>query len=343
VSVATGAQPPLLDTLAQPCQRTDDSHSKLRKRARAKWVTTPLAIALAELRSPLEKSYRNTVYCVETLYQDEEGKLSGKYCGNRWCLVCNRIRIARAINRYLPVLKTWQDPQLVSLTLPNVKAEELDSTITAMLRELPAIGRAMRRTDRLALRALRKMECTHNPVRDDYHPHFHVVVEGLASSLALRDRWLSLHPESSAEAQDVRPCDSRGLVEFFKYFTKLVVKLPCSNHGRPGARAFAPATALDVIFSAMKGRRVYQPMGFTTPPRAARDEEDVVGTEGDTRAQSRIGERVIWDWQQDFADWVDLATGECLTGFRPSPSGKTLMTNEPENLLQHNPNDRDSS
>jgi len=100
-----------LDTLAQLGQRSSQrarSDAKparseiLLKRARAKYFSTPLAINLAKLRSPLEKSYRNTVYCSATLSQ-EDGKIVGSYCGNRWCMVCNRIRTARAIHRYLPM------------------------------------------------------------------------------------------------------------------------------------------------------------------------------------------------------------------------------------------------
>ncbi len=74
-------------------------------------MSLPLAVALAELRSPLEKSYRNTVYCADALEQDESGTLKGRYCGNRWCLVCNRVRTARAINRYWAAIAAWPDAQ----------------------------------------------------------------------------------------------------------------------------------------------------------------------------------------------------------------------------------------
>ncbi|MGH7483968.1 MAG: protein rep [bacterium] len=284
-------------------------------------MSVPVAVSLAELRSPLEKSYRNTVYCAGTLEQDASGKLRGHYCGNRWCLVCNRIRIARAINRYLPVIAAWSEPQLVTLTLPNVKAEELAVTIRDMLRDLVAIGRAVRRTDKLTLRALRKIECTCNAERDDYHPHFHIAVEGREAAEAILRRWLELHPDASPVAQDIRRCDANSLKELFKYFTKLLAKRP--SPGSP--RAIAPPAALDAIFSAMVGRRVYQPMGFKVAATPTQDENAEVGKAGDTTAPTRRGERVLWGWMQELHDWVDLVTGDVLSGYEPTEAYTQLV------------------
>lgn len=77
-SRATGARTPL-DTLAQPCQIEREKHQKrLRNRARAKHATVALVIPLAELRSPVEKSYRNTYYCAGLLEQHVDGRITEK-------------------------------------------------------------------------------------------------------------------------------------------------------------------------------------------------------------------------------------------------------------------------
>lgn len=73
-SGAGAPKAPSLDTLAQLDQRVVVvDREKLARRARAKYMTEPVAVELAELRSPLEKSYRNTVYCAGTLVQDGDG------------------------------------------------------------------------------------------------------------------------------------------------------------------------------------------------------------------------------------------------------------------------------
>lgn len=274
-------------------------------------MSLPLAVSLAELRTPLERSYRNTVYCASLLDQ-KGGKLTTRYCGNRWCLVCNRLRIARSIRAYLPVVSEWGDKHFVTLTVPNCKAHELGSVLDRMHQALTNIKYRIKRADRLPFVALRKLEVTYNPVRRDFHPHFHLVVQGEATARALVARWLGTFPDASEKAQDVRPCDDQTLKEAFKYFTKLV-----SKGSKSGQSVAVAPSALDVIFCAMRSRRVYQPMGF----RAAADDTEREGelpTEMGTAAVSRIAEDVLWEWSQQLTDWVDFSTGDCLTGYQPS-------------------------
>jgi len=142
----------------------------------------------------------------------------------------------------------------------------------------------------LAYATLRKLECTYNAEREDYHPHFHIAVDGRLQANAMLRRWLDLHPEASPQAQDVRPCDTGALKELFKYFTKIITKRPgISSHAVPSA------LALDVIFSAMRGRRVYQPMGFRVGAAPQADENADVGTSEGTSAHKRLGEFIQWE------------------------------------------------
>ena len=284
------------------------------RRAGAKYFSTPLAINLAKLGTPLEKSYRNTVYCSATLSQ-QDGRIVGKYCGTRWCMVCNRIRTARAIRRYLPIVTQWPGKQLVTLTLRNVGAGELAECIAQMVRDFQATKLAVRRTDGHKLIALRKLECTYNAKTREYHPHFHVVVASESAARLLVLRWLERHPANAqVQGQDIRACDNTSLRELFKYFTKFVAQT-----------RMLPTHALDVIFRAMKGHRVYQSVGF----RIARDlpDESTVTIEpnASTAAPSFVEERITWEWCHRFTDWIDFETGLCLTGFEPAPSCRRLV------------------
>jgi hypothetical protein len=283
------------------------------------FVSKPIATELAEVAklegSPLQSSYRNTIYCNAILTQ-EGGKVRGTYCGNRWCMTCARIRTGMAMERYLPTLKAWGDVWFVTLTVRNVPAAELRDTIATMLAGFTAAKRAIKRTDGLEFVGLRKLECTYNALTDEYHPHFHVHVRGQAAARALVRRWLDYFPDvTDAQAQDCRPVDGTddSLREIFKYFTKLVAK-----------RKLMPAKALDVIFRAMRGRRVYQPVGFTV----ANDDDDEGDLELDkgTPAISRPGEELRWEWSQQASDWVDADTGECLTGYEPAEKLRELLT-----------------
>lgn len=317
-----------LDTLAKDDQNYTSHISsgvgerrKYAKRARAKYISVPLAVRLAELRSELEKSYRNSVYCSSVIVQEDD-HMRTHYCGNRWCLVCNRIRTARAINAYHPIiagdeaqgLTGWAEPVAVTLTMRNCVAADLEQRIEDMQSAFQSCYRGIRRTDKLEFVAVKKLECTYSVPRDDYHPHYHVIVDGRDVAECLVSRWLSWWGGlADRRAQHVAEADEGSLLELFKYFTKLTTK---SRDGR--TRQIAPVEALDVIFCAMHRRHVWRPYGF----RLSDYEEELI--EGDeikdlerSPAFKRVGEKAIWDWVQDLHDWVDKTTGEALSEYEP--------------------------
>jgi hypothetical protein len=281
------------------------------KRARAKSITKPLATALAEwakdARSPLEKGYRNTIYCAELIGQTDR-ELRTEYCGNRWCLVCNRIRTGKAIRRYLPPLEAWRSRWFVTLTVPNVAGPALRSAMRTMLAALRELRRQLRR-ERVPVRMLRKLECTYNPDREDFHPHFHLIVEGEAPARHIVRRWLAMFPAATRAAQDIRVCGRDSLSELFKYFTKLTAK----DRGRD--RAWIPFAALDTIFQAMRGRRVYQPCGFKGAPDIDEEEVDALTATASPYPAPPNGSSIPWQWAQPLGDWIDYETGACLSGY----------------------------
>jgi hypothetical protein len=161
----------------------------------------------------------------------------------------------------------------------------------------------------MAVVGVRKTECTFSTRRGDFHPHYHLIVEGKDTAQCIEDGWLARHRSSADEAgQDVRPADKRSLTELFKYQTKLVTK------STDGDKYPVPPAALDTIFQALHGKHAISPTGFKLPPVAEADEElDLDGT-GEWK---RHGEKLIWQWVQTCTDWIDLSTGDTFSGFIP--------------------------
>lgn len=287
-------------------------------------MSDAIAVSLASLHTSLQSSYRRTYYKCSTVIAQDGAKLSSYYCGYRWCLVCGRIRTAKAIDTYLPIVSSWQSPHMVTLTIPNVAGDVLRSTLETMLDRFNSCVLSIRRTAGLVFRGVRKLEITYNPRRDDYHPHYHVLVEGQAQATALRSAWLKRFPDASGDAQDVRPADDDTLVEMFKYFTKLTTKA----ENKRGLAITAPRN-LDTIFRAMEGKRVWQPVGFTIPHD---DDVLVESSELDvaaTPAVKRLHERIMWTWDRDASDWLDCETGETLSDYTPSPEIVELVETIP--------------
>lgn len=217
--------------------------------------------------STLHKSYRNTLYCADTLSVDDKGVTHTKYCKNRWCPLCNRINMGKLIDKYSPRLST-ETLYFVTLTRPNVPAMELKKE----LREYMNIWSLMRNhtwfkkgvnDDKVI--GIRKVECTYNPQRNDYHPHFHLLVNNRKFAKQIVEDWMKMNGRKSVKvspnAQKVkRVRDDGGFMEIFKYFTKLLAKTPDPNDKRK-KRIIFDAVHMDVIFRAMAGSMVYQPFG----------------------------------------------------------------------------------
>ncbi|MFD0963828.1 hypothetical protein [Pseudofulvibacter geojedonensis] len=101
----------------------------LKGRAKRKTITQIMMLKLIEIaqengETELEKSYWNTYYCQQNIFT-ADGRLYGKYCKNRFCTLCCSIRKAELINKYYPVIKNWEEPYFVTLTVKACKADKL--------------------------------------------------------------------------------------------------------------------------------------------------------------------------------------------------------------------------
>lgn len=296
--------------------RKVDSKSELtvmQKRANSKFITLKLMSKMCTLNSPLARGYHKTCACA-TVIEQKDGKMTSRYCGNRWCSVCNRIRSAQYISKYEPILRTWNDTQFVTLTVVNVMANDLLKTLTDMNKNFRRVLDLMRKR-KIPIRGIRKIEITYNEEANTFHPHFHVLVEGKESADMLHDEWLRLNPTSKGIAQRVMSVASDNInvyKEIFKYITKLF------ERDKTGKYKEVNPGALDIIFRIMKGRRTLQPFGFKAPKV---EEEGAIELTESTDALT--AEVTTWIWIEN--DWYDTGTGEALTNFKITKKVKRML------------------
>lgn len=298
----------------KPDNFKEEQGKRLQKKAKKKYLSKGIAYHLYyETDSPLRKSYQNSIYCADVLAPNKtQTKLTSKYCKNRWCPLCSSIRIAMLIEGYGPQLKQLNEPYFVTLTAPTVPAEELPERIEQFGKSFRQIVNNYKARKK-GMKGIRKAECTVRP-KGLYHYHFHVIIDGKENAEFLVKRWLEIVPGALPQSQDLRPADEGSFIELFKYFTKLVAK-----DKRTGIREIVDYKRLDIIFQALRGKRTFQPFGGLKAVSEEIDEEEL-------EANILISADSIFKWITD--DWVNLETGECLTGFKPSDSLKRLIDEE---------------
>jgi plasmid rolling circle replication initiator protein Rep len=138
----------------------------------------------------------------------EHKKLHGaNSCKHRFCPLCawrKARKDALRISILMQYLRAEENKEFIFLTLtaPNVKADELNDEIKHYNQ---SFQRLMQRKEvKAAVKGyIRKFEVTYNKDRDDYHPHFHVILAvnksyfNKPSVYIKRDRWLELWQQST--------------------------------------------------------------------------------------------------------------------------------------------------
>lgn len=307
-----------LDKFETDEKELDVDRKILLKKAKAKHFTYTIVNELIQLDSPLQPGYKRTVECASELVQ-QGNKLTGKYCKNRWCITCNRIRTAQLINGYTPILNTFDDPQFLTLTIPNMPGKELVKAINAMQHVWREIYRMVKRPKstkkfEVPIMGLKKLECTYNSEYDTFHPHYHFIVESDLLAELLMNSWLKYWNSDlylpkgyktgklSKDAQKYKPITSSGgFLELFKYFTKIITT--SENKDLEGIYI----NPLDTIFRSMQNRRTFEPIGIK---KVSEDINDIQSATYIHLAH----EAKFWSWLEN--DWV--CNDECLTGHNPS-------------------------
>ena len=185
----------------------------------------------------------------------EKKKLhKGSFCGNRFCPMC-AWRKARKDALKISVIMKWLETEydkafiFVTLTAPNVKAEELPAEIDKY--NLAFKKKLTKRKEIAPIfdGYIRKLEITYNADQQTYHPHFHVLFVVNKSYFTSRyyvkqAKWLELWREVTGDER-ITQVDVRRL----------------KNSADKGAAEVAAYTAKGLRIHAFAGFSTY----FTTP------------------------------------------------------------------------------
>lgn len=302
----------------------------LKKKAKRKVVSQKMALGLVDVvkqngLSELTKSYWNTYHCLNQL-SVVDGRVHGKYCKNRFCTVCCANRKADIINSYLPVMQTWGNPYFVTLTVKAVPFFRLNPVMKSMLKEFSAIVETYRkrfqRGKDIKLVGIRSLECNYNPKRKSYNPHFHCIVANKEMADILISEWLKRSNKNwtGKKGQDARRVfnDVSALIEVVKYGSKIFTEPDVEKKSKNKDGRTMYVAALNNIFTAMKGLRIFERFGFNLPK-----------VDSSTTVADKIAEEYTeWIFHPASYDWLHIETGNPLTNFLPTMELLDLLENK---------------
>lgn len=194
--------------------------------------------------------------------------VASNFCRVRLCPMCEWRKSLRLYSALLRVVDALPDLDwlLCTLTTPNVKAEKLGETITALYRE----SRLLLKRPELKcwIGWLRSTEVTYNSEADTYHPHLHNLVavrptywksRGYISTAKLRSLWPLGDQVDLRRVRDPR----RGCCEVAKYATKPLI------FPKDEALRDKYARVYDTLCTELHGRRLVQAGGCVKAALAA--------------------------------------------------------------------------
>jgi hypothetical protein len=280
----------------------------------------------------METSLWNTYHCLNKIYVSE-GKLFGKYCKNRLCTVCNSIRKAEMINKYLSVVQSWESPHFVTLTAKSCTAKYLDIRMEKTIEAFQIIKERCKKKNQRGkgpkLVGIRSLECNFNPERRSYNPHFHVLVPSEEIANLLVDEWLRLWTTdfSIRNAQNIRKVDNteRDLIEIVKYGSKIFTESEVKrNTSRQNRTYRIYVFALYNIISSMRGLRLLERFGFDLP----------VNKTQESKTSIQFTDYEELHYYLEIMDWINEDTGEPLSGFKPTFELQNMLAHRIDNITQ---------
>lgn len=166
----------------------------------------------------------------------EKRLIYARFCRDRMCPGCQKRRslvvfhqvknICQSIQSDFPTYKYL----LLTLTVPNVKAEQLSDEIKHLHQSWHRMSR--RSFFQKSIKGwFRALEVTYNGERDDYHPHIHVLLcvppSYFKKTYISRDRWLEYWQEATR----------------YSHITQVDVRAIRPNKNRPESDAITSAAA----------------------------------------------------------------------------------------------------
>ena len=271
------------------------SHEKQYYKAIRKFKTSSKILSIIDSipnDTQAQKRYWKTYHCNSVLLQDGN-KFTGSLCRKRFCAECCRIKTAELTNAYKQPILDLGQLYFVTLTTPNVTGSNLKKEIQKMIKAFQLIKNNIRKTYKIKLNGMRKIEITYNQDSNTYHPHLHLIQDNLEASNLIQALWLKQFKKASIKGQDIRSIDTsneNAFIELFKYATKETTKDGKQYNGE----------VLHTIYSSIQGQRIYQTYGLIK-----KEAQPIEAKQNEIELFITPEKKDIWIYEHDQKDWIN--------------------------------------
>lgn len=151
----------------------------------------------------------------------EKGKLhNANFCRDRLCPMCSwrrSFKIFGQVSQIMEQIGSQYQFLFLTLTIPNVKADELSSAIDKLMSSWNRFA-GYKKIKKVLKGYFRALEVTYNKEQNSFHPHFHVVLTVPIGYLTSRDYisrdeflalWKKATRDNSITQVDIRVCKSK--------------------------------------------------------------------------------------------------------------------------------------
>lgn len=174
------------------------------------------------------------------------------------------------------------------------------------------------------LRGVRSLECNFNPEKKTYNPHLHLIVDSKETAEILINDWLKKWKAGGTNryAQHMEEVYSaeNGLVEIIKYGSKIFTEPDLDKKSKTGTPTQIYLAALETIFKAMKGVRIFDRFGFNTGK-----ENDEVGEP--LSNMKLVSDYKEFEFDQTKSDWIESTSDKVLSGYEMPITLNDLLQN----------------
>lgn len=242
----------------------------------------------------------------------ENKKLNkANFCKNRFCPMC-AWRKARKDALQVAILMQYLKQEkglefvMMTLTAPNVPGENLKNEITRYNKNFKKLIER-KELKKISYGYMRKLEVTYNQERDDFHPHFHVIIAVNKNYFTNRDyiskkrllvMWQNAMNDDTITQVDIRKIsadDNKAISEIAKYTAK-------------DSDYMTSQDVFDYFYKALKNRQVVTYGG-------AFKEALVLFKNGELDKYKEIDYteyvyQIVFKWNRNFAEYIQYELRE---------------------------------